>query len=215
MSLRASTTFDGKNRLQVCHLFVDEAGTPDIFDAKGRNNIGKEGCSRFFLLGMLEVEAPETLTEALTGLREQLRADPYFATAPAFQPQRRKTALLLHAKDDLPEVRVKVCDLLRSHGPAIRFRAVVCDKEAIRIREEAKREAAPGYRYDPDHLYDQLARSLFAKFSGVADRFHLRMAKRGSKDRNAALRTALEHAEADFALSFGFSRGGPENGRPR
>ena len=30
-----------------CHLFVDEAGTPDIFDAKGRINIGKPGCSRF------------------------------------------------------------------------------------------------------------------------------------------------------------------------
>ena len=30
----------------LCHLFVDEAGTPDIFDAKGRINIGQPGFSR-------------------------------------------------------------------------------------------------------------------------------------------------------------------------
>jgi len=35
-------------------------------------------------------------------------------------------------------------------------------------------------------------------------------AKRGNRDRNAALRNALEQAEADFAGNFGFSRGGPD-----
>jgi hypothetical protein len=95
----------------LCHLFVDEAGTPDIFDAKGRINIGKPGCSRFFFLGMLEVDDPEPLTEALKTLREQLLTDPYFASAESFKPERKKTSLLLHAKDDLPEVRVKVFEL--------------------------------------------------------------------------------------------------------
>ena len=65
----------------LCHLFVDEAGTPDIFDAKGRINIGKPGCSRFFFLGMLEVDDPDPLTTALKSLRELLLADPYFASA--------------------------------------------------------------------------------------------------------------------------------------
>lgn len=194
----------------LCHLFVDEAGTPDIFDAKGRINIGKPGCSRFFFLGMLEVDDPDQLTEALKTLREQLLTDPYFASAESFKPERKKTALLLHAKDDLPEVRVKVFDLLRSLGSSIRFRAVVCDKVVIRIREEKLREASPGYRYSPDHLYDELARSLLGKFSRMADGYRLRIAKRGNKDRNAALRTALENAEADFTQNFGFSRGGAD-----
>lgn len=126
------------------------------------------------------------------------------------KPERRKTSLLLHAKDDLPEVRVNVFDLLRSFDPTLRFRAVVCDKEVVRVREEKKREIFPGYRYNPDHLYDELARSLFGKFSHKADGYHLWIAKRGNKDRNAALRTALEHAEADFTQSFGFSRGGSD-----
>lgn len=75
----------------LCHLFVDEAGTPDIFDAKGRINIGKPGCSRFFFLGMPEVDDPGPLTVALKTLREQLTADPYFASAESFKPERKKT----------------------------------------------------------------------------------------------------------------------------
>lgn len=193
---------------ELCHLYIDEAGTPDIFDAKGRVNIGNSGCSRFFLLGMLEVANPTLLAEALKHLREAMIGDPYFASAESFKPERKKTALLLHAKDDLPDVRVKVFDLLRSFGSDLRFRAVVCDKEAIRIREVKKREVSPGYRYDPDALYDELARSLLGKFSRMADGYHLMIAKRGNRDRNAALLGALEQAESDFAESFGFSRGG-------
>jgi hypothetical protein len=196
--------------LDVCHLFVDEAGTPDIFDGKGRSKVGTEGCSRFFLLGMLEADDPEKLKTALSTLREQLRRDPYFASAESFRPERKKTALLFHAKDDLPEVRVKVFDLLRSFGSALHFRAVVCDKESIRTREEEKRKKSRSYRYDPNTLYNELARALFARFTRMADRYRLQVAKRGSKDRNHALLAALEHAERDFETTFGFSRGGKD-----
>jgi hypothetical protein len=205
---------DAGARPDDCHLFVDEAGTPDIFDSKGRNNVGTGSCSRFFLLGMLEVDEPEPLASALTALRQSMLADPYFASAESFKPERKKTALLFHAKDDLPDVRVKVFDLLRSSGPALRFRAVVCDKDRIRVREEAKRAKTPGYRYRPDDLYDELARSLFGKFTRSADRFRVWIAKRGNKNRNAAIRTAIAHAERDFESRFGFSRGGPNTWDP-
>lgn len=42
----------------------------------------------------------------------------------------------------------------------------------------------------------------------MADAYLLRIAKRGNKDRNKAIRTALEHAESDFEKRFGVSRGG-------
>ena len=133
---------------------------------------------------------------------------PLKAELPALLAQVAATATPPPAKDDLPEVRVKVFDLLRSFGSDLRFRAVVCDKEVIRIREVKKRKVSPGYRYDPDALYDELARSLLGKFSRMADGYHLMIAKRGNRDRNAALLGALEQAESDFAESFGFSRGG-------
>ncbi|MBE2203536.1 MAG: DUF3800 domain-containing protein [Chthoniobacterales bacterium] len=192
----------------ICRLFVDEAGVPEIFDKKGRVIVGNEGCSHYFMLGMLEVDDPEKLALALNGLREEMRNDPYFSSSESFDPARKRTALLFHAKDDLPEVRVKVFDLLRSFGSEIRFRAVICDKQIIRAREEARRSQQPGYRYNPDHLYDELARALFSKFSRMADVYQLWIAKRGNKERNAALLQAIDDAEGDFARSFGFSRGG-------
>ena len=193
---------------EVHHIFVDEAGAPTIFDSKGRSLVGTTGCSQYFILGKLTVDNPAGVAKALTDLREQMKADPFFAIVESFKPERRKTALLFHAKDDLPDVRVKVFDFLRSFGPAIRFHAVVCDKLAVQKEEEARRAADPKHRYNPDHLYDRLTRSLFGKFHQVADRYHLCMAKRGNKDRNAALLQALEHAEMDFETTFNFSRGG-------
>ena|GEM_PF-2698156 len=60
----------------------------------------------------------------------------------------------------------------------------------------------------PDTIYDGLIRSLFSKFHRLADRYEVCVAKRGAKDRNQAIRAAIEHAERDFEQKFGFSRGG-------
>jgi len=167
--------------------------------------IGLNGTGR-----KLEVDDPSALTKALTELRQELLGDPYFAGVESFRPERKKTALLFHAKDDLPEVRYRVLSLLRSFGAALRFHAVVCDKLALLQREAERRQQQPGYRYQPDSIYDGLIRSLFSKLHRLADRYELCVAKRGSKDRNHAIQAALEHAERDFESRFGFSRGGKD-----
>ena len=193
---------------EVHHIFVDEAGDPTIFDTKGRSLVGTKGCSQYFILGKLTVDDPARVAKALTDLREQMKADPFFATAESFKPERRRTALLLHAKDDLPEVRVKVFELLRSLGPTVRFHAVVCDKLAVQKEEEARRAADPNTATTPITCTTASPAPYSAKFHQVADRYHLCIAKRGNKNRNAALLQALEHAEGDFENTFGFSRGG-------
>ena len=53
------------------HYFVDEAGDPVLFDAKGRIIIGSEGCSRYFAVGLLDVPDPATLTADLERLRTE------------------------------------------------------------------------------------------------------------------------------------------------
>lgn len=90
------------------YLFVDEAGDPTIFNARGEIIIGGEGCSRYFMLGKLEVDDPPALAARLNQLRKELLAHPYFAGVESFRPERKKTALLFHAKDDLPEVRIRI-----------------------------------------------------------------------------------------------------------
>jgi hypothetical protein len=81
---------------------VDEAGDPTLFNRKGRLVVGDEGCSRYFILGKLEIEEPEVLSARLATLRQELVADPYFEAVPSMQSEHRKTALAFHAKDDNP-----------------------------------------------------------------------------------------------------------------
>ncbi|MDD5268349.1 MAG: DUF3800 domain-containing protein [Methylococcales bacterium] len=197
------------NEADALSIFVDEAGDPTLF--KGRRGtplVGSPGCSRFFILGKLEVENPAVLAHKLKVLRTELLNDLYFTGVESFRPERKKTAHAFHAKDDLPDVRYRVFSLLCAEGSALRFHAVVCDKNALLDREQTKREANPAYRYQPNALYDSLVRSLFSKFHRLADRYELCVARRGQKDRNEALTLALEHAEGDFEATFGYSRGG-------
>src|SRR5690606_13895685 len=62
----------------VRYYYVDEAGDSTLFNARGRVIVGSEGCSRFFILGKLEVVQPDHLADALLALRKRLLADPYF-----------------------------------------------------------------------------------------------------------------------------------------
>ena len=47
-----------ENQKSIRHYFVDEAGDAILFDGKGRSIIGVTGCSRYFILGLLDVADP-------------------------------------------------------------------------------------------------------------------------------------------------------------
>lgn len=192
----------------ILNIFVDEAGDPTLFANRRRAIVGTPGCSRFFILGKLEVDDPAGLAQRLTALREQLLANPYFGGVPSFDPARGKTAVAFHAKDDLPEVRYEVFKLLAEEGDTLRFYAVVCDKERILQDVLRRNEKEPDYRYQHNELYDGLMRSLFGKFHRLADEYEVCVARRGQSDRNEAIRVAIDHAERDFMAKFGFGRGG-------
>jgi len=186
------------------HFFVDEAGDPTLFDAKGRILVGKEGCSKTFIVGKLDVDDPAALQRVLAQLRANLMADPYFRHVPSMQPGRGKTALAFHAKDDVAEVRREVFNVLMSHD--LRFYAVVRHKAALLdyVRQRNEREAA--YRYRGDELYDTLVEELFRRYHPFADRLEICFAKRGSKSRTHAFRSAIEKAEARFESQYGVRR---------
>ncbi len=198
------------SKAAVQQLFVDEAGTPTLFHESGKVIVDTFGCSRFFILGKLEVKNPAALASKLNELRRQMVANPMFAGTESFKPERKKTAVAFHAKDDLPEVRIPVFDLLRNVGNQLRFYAVVCDKFKLLKSEAAKRAAQPGYRFNENSIYDSLMRELFGKFHRLADRYEVCVAKRGNSPRNEALKTALVHAEGDFEKKFGFRRSQPD-----
>ena len=65
-----------KSSETVRHYYVDEAGDGALFDARGRDIIGTQGCSHFFMLGVLDVEDPQALADGLDQLRTHLLAQP-------------------------------------------------------------------------------------------------------------------------------------------
>lgn len=189
------------------YYFVDEAGDPTLFNRRKQTVVGTEGCSRFFVLGLLDVFDPVTLEREITDLRSRLLADPYFKSVPSMQAGRKKTAFCFHAKDDIPEVRREVFTLLMKHQ--MRFFAVVRDKNRIvqLVREHNKKSKT--YRYHPNQLYDRCVSRLFKDRLHKDGGYMIHFAKRGAKDRTAALKLALEVARDNFRRSWGIEGTAP------
>lgn len=166
----------------------------------GRVLVGEQGCSRYFMLGALEVQDPAKLGADLNVLRQQLLADPYFKEVPSMQPERRKTAVAFHAKDDLPEVRREVFRVLLQHE--LQFHAVVRDKQRVLGYVQARNALGDGHRYQPNELYDTLVARLFKNRLHLTPELEVCFAPRGKADRSAALREALQTARSRFETKW-------------
>lgn len=183
--------------------FVDEAGDPTLFGSRGKVMLGSEGCSRYFMLGVVDVANPQALGAALESLRQSLLADPYFHGVPSMQPERRKTALAFHAKDDVAEVRREVFRALMQHE--LKFFAVVRDKQRVLAYVQQRNHMDAAYRYRPNELYDSLVARLFKDRLHLSPEVEVCFAARGSSDRSAALTQALHRARQRFEAKWGTS----------
>ena len=191
----------------IRHYFVDEAGDPMLFNRKKQFIAGNAGSSRYFILGKVDVADPVSVSHELDSLRQRLLADPYFQGVPSMQPERKKTALGFHAKDDLPEVRREVFKLL-CDAP-IRFFAVVRDKKVIGDKVLEHNRKNPSYRYHPNQLYDRCVSQLFRERLHKDDGYKIYFARRGSSDRTDSLRNALEAARTSFYRKWGIAGTAP------
>ena len=190
------------------YYYVDEAGDGTIFDSRGRRVIiGNEGCSRFFILGLLDVADPLALSNDMDALRTALLDDPYFKNVPSMQPKAKKTALCFHAKDDLPEIRREVFKVLIKHH--LKFFGIVRDKLKVLDYVRQRNEADRAYRYHPKELYDYLVRQLFSGRLHQYDSYEIYFARRGKSDRTKALRTALETARQRFSEKWRVTSSAP------
>jgi hypothetical protein len=181
--------------------FVDEAGDGTLFDAKGRVIIGSVGCSRYFILGLLDIPNSDGLNKDLGVLRAQLLADPYFKKVPSMQPGARKTALMFHAKDDVPEVRREVFALLQKYE--FRFLAAVHDKKKVLEYVQQRNIVDLTYHYTSKELYDYMVRVLFKNLLHREEPYEIYFSKRWKQDRTEALRAALKTAQERFAKRWG------------
>jgi hypothetical protein len=190
-----------------CYYFVDEAGDGTLFNKRKQIVVGRPGCSHCFILGVLQMDDPVALGEALESLRAGLLADPYLAKVPSMQPAARKTAIAFHAKDDCAEVRREVYRLLMEHE--MRFFAVVRHKRTIVEKVLEHNRECPGYRYHPNQLYDRCVSRLFRDRLHKEDSYVIQFSRRGNRSRTEALRNALEQARGNLRRKWGITATAP------
>lgn len=184
MSNHAASSSD-----EPVHYFVDESGDGVLFDRKGRVLYEAGSAPRHFILGLVQIEQPEQVARALTDLRTELLADPYFKDVPSFQPEAGKTSLHFHAKDDLGEVRREV--LRRLLTLDFKFFAVVKSMKAVLDYVRSRNLMDSSYRYQPNELYDLTVRMLFKHRLHKHHAYRIVFARRGQRNRTDALREQL------------------------
>lgn len=165
-------------------FYVDETGDPNFY-AKGRKLIvGTDGCSRTFGVGFLRTLQPELLRDQLSELRTVLCGDRYLRQVPSM----KKTAAAFHAKDDCPEVRKAVFDVLDASEFSVQ----------IVIARKLERIFVSKHKRSQDAFYDDLTSHLFQRQLHLAKHNTIVFARRGDKTKQFALRTAVEAGIAAF-----------------
>lgn len=181
------------------HFYVDEAGDLTLFGRRAKILVGAEGVSWFFMVGLAQIESPSALRSDLRELRQSLLADPYLAGIPSMRPERRKTAVSFHAKDDCPEVRREVFRLLKGHA----IKVVVAIRRKRELAERVREQRRLGIRWRQDEVYDDLVKRVFRDVLHKADENVIVVARRGKSDRIEALRGAVERAQRNFHRKHG------------
>ena len=187
----------------ACHYFVDEAGDATLFNHKGQVIVDHDGCSRFFILGMLKVVNPALLESDLKRLHTELIADSYFRRVPSMQVKEKKTAAFFHAHNDIPEVRWQVFQLLRKHN--LQFHAAVRNKASTLAYVIQRNSQEPTYRYRPNDAYNDLTRRLFHGCLHKDTAYSIQFAQRGNSDQTRALKTALTEVQETCNSTFGIT----------
>ena len=178
------------------HYFVDESGDGVLFGSQGKVLLGQPEGRSHFMLGALQVPEPLKLATALEALRQDLLKDPYFKSVPSMQPDRCKTALMFHAKDDVPEVRREVFKVLAQAD--LKFYAVVRDMRYVLAYVQERNARDSHYRYRPDELYDQTVARLFKDRLHSYQSCQISYGVRGTADRTRAFQNALNTARTRF-----------------
>ncbi|MCB9122577.1 MAG: DUF3800 domain-containing protein [Caldilineaceae bacterium] len=168
--------------------FVDESGDPTFYDHKGNLIVGNEGCSSILLLGFIETSDPKSLRKALLDLKQEILLDPYFSGVPSLA----RTAVAFHAKDDLPEIRYKVYQLLATLDFKAQF--IVARKIEPVFRNSFQARESDFY----DHLVSQLFKNALHRYEDN----RLYFAKRGSRSRQAPLQQAIQRGVQEFEATW-------------
>lgn len=165
------------------HRFLDEAGDTTFYGKGKVPIVGEQGVSKCFILGMLKINEPlDDVRRKILDLQASIEDDPYFGSVCSMEKRKAKGGFYLHAKEDIPEVRRMVFQLIKTIN--CRFEAVVARK--IYIVYERKHNGTEAEFYAD--LLSHLLKNKLNKY----DKLVLNIAKRSKCTTNSNLQKGLD-----------------------
>lgn len=174
---------------QKDHRYVEEAGDTTFYGKGGVPIVGNEGVSKSFMLGMLKLKGDlQLFRQQILDLQNEILSNPYFRGIPSVEKRITKGGFFLHAKDDVPEIRLKTFELIGQMD--CRFEAVVARKNyGIFARKHNSNE---------DEFYADVMSHLLKSKLKRDNKLILTVAARGKSTRNVVLERSLDIASDRF-----------------
>lgn len=184
----------------ITNYYVDEAGDLTFFNKKKKIIIGQQGVSKFFMVGVALINNSDLLKQQLETLRSNVLNDPQYKNIPSMQPEKKKTAIAFHAKDDFSEIRPKVFDILKNSNTKVFV--VIQSKKELALSTQKKFLKTGKKALNQNKIYDNLVTRLFKDRLHQANINNVVFARRGKKPREEALTNALLKAKKNFEKTW-------------
>ncbi len=179
--------------------FVDETGDLTLFNKHGRIIVGEEGVSNYFMLGVANIPNPKEIHIELNELRNELLNDPYFKDVPSIQPESKKTSVMFHANEDLPEVRREVFKLLVKYP--IKVQVIIRRKDVLAQIAKYNFELTKN-KFKENVIYDDLVKRVFRNLLHKVEENTIYFSKRGKKARTEMLQKSIDRAKHNFENTY-------------
>lgn len=167
------------------HRFLDEAGDTTFFGKGKIPIVGENGVSNCFILRMLKFKEPlEPIRLKVIDLQNIIVNDVYFNSVPSINKKINTSGYFLHAKDDIPEIRKMVFDLIQN---------IDCSFEAMVGRKIYKIYETKHNGKESEFYADLLAHLLKNKLTSYS-KLVLNISNRGKCTSHINLQKGLDKA---------------------
>jgi len=176
------------SKIKTNHRFIDEAGDTTFY-AKGKKSaLNEVGVSSCFILGMVKVyDDLEEVRSKIKDLQNEITQNPFF-DVPSVIKKKNKNGYYLHATDDIPEVRMKFFELIKTINCS--FECVVAEKNIERYETKHKGKE--------EYFYADLLSHLLKNKLQTNNKLVLHVSERGKSTKNNNLDLALKKAIQRF-----------------